>query len=98
MARSENANTTSTVEKNETVEELGIIVETTEEVVETDEQQENTSVKNGSGNVLVFNKSLINKSVVLPTRTITFNDKGLCEVTEVEAKRLLTIPGYSLKK
>lgn len=95
MARSANANATSTVEKNETVEDLEIL-EPAKEVVETDEQQENTS--NGSGSVLVFNKSLINKSVVLPTRTITFNDKGLCEVTEVEAKRLLSIPGYSLKK
>ena len=93
MAKSAKTNTTSTVEKNETVE-----VKTTQEVVETKQQQENTSVKNGSGNVLVFNESLINKSVVLPTRTIVFNDKGLCEVTEVEAKRLLTIPGYSLKK
>lgn len=93
MARPAKTNTTSTVEKNETVEVI-----TTQEVVETKQQEENTSVKNGSGNVLVFNKSLINKSVVLPTRTITFNDKGLCEVTEVEAKRLLSIPGYSLKK
>lgn len=34
------------------------------------------------------------KSVVLPTRTIQLDEKGCCEVTGIEAKRLLTIPGY----
>lgn len=34
------------------------------------------------------------KSIVLPTRTISLDEKGYCEVTGIEAKRLLTIPGY----
>ena len=34
------------------------------------------------------------KSIVLPTRTIQLDEKGCCEVTGIEAKRLLTIPGY----
>ena len=34
------------------------------------------------------------KSIVLPTRTISLDEKGCCEVTGIEAKRLLTIPGY----
>ena len=38
------------------------------------------------------------KELVLPTRTITLDDKGCCEVTGIEAKRLLTIPGYELSK
>lgn len=38
------------------------------------------------------------KELVLPTRTITLDDKGCCEVTGIEAKRLLTLPGYELSK
>lgn len=38
------------------------------------------------------------KEIVLPTRTIKLNEKGCCEVTGEEAKRLLTIPGYELSK
>jgi hypothetical protein len=34
------------------------------------------------------------KSIILPTRTISLDEKGCCEVTGIEAKRLLTIPGY----
>ena len=37
------------------------------------------------------------KSIVLPTRTIQLDEKGCCEVTGIEAKRLLTIPGYERK-
>lgn len=38
------------------------------------------------------------KSIILPTRTIELDEKGNCEVTGAEAKRLLTIPGYELAK
>ena len=37
-------------------------------------------------------------NIVLPTRTIALDEKGCCEVTGVEAERLLTIPGYELSK
>ena len=36
------------------------------------------------------------KSIILPTRTIELDENGDCEVTGLEAKRLLTIPGYEL--
>ena len=38
------------------------------------------------------------KSISLPTRIIQLDEKGCCEVTGIEAKRLLTIPGYELSK
>ena len=38
------------------------------------------------------------KEIVLPTRTIKLDEKGCCEVTGEEAKRLLSIPGYELAK
>jgi hypothetical protein len=38
------------------------------------------------------------KELVLPTRTITLDEKGCCEVTGIEAKRLLSLPGYELSK
>lgn len=41
--------------------------------------------------------SCAGKSITLPTRTITLDENGCCEVTGIEAKRLLTIPGYERK-
>ena len=43
-------------------------------------------------------ESLAGKSLILPTRTVEFDENGKCEVTKEEAERLLTIPGYELSK
>lgn len=38
------------------------------------------------------------KTIALPTRTVSLDESGCCEVTGAEANRLLTIPGYELSK
>ena len=38
------------------------------------------------------------KSIILPTRIVDLDENGKCEVTGIEANRLLTIPGYELAK
>ena len=47
--------------------------------------------------IVIICAAYAGKSVVLPTRTIQLDEKGCCEVTGIEAKRLLTIPGYERK-
>ncbi|WP_407432574.1 hypothetical protein, partial [Methanobrevibacter sp.] len=47
--------------------------------------------------IVIICAAYAGKSIVLPTRTIQLDEKGCCEVTGVEAKRLLTIPGYERK-
>ena len=59
------------------------------------EKAENKSIK---GNVVIKCVAYAGKSIVLPTRTISLDEKGCCEVTDEEATRLLTIPGYELAK
>ena len=47
--------------------------------------------------IVIICAAYAGKSIVLPTRTIQLDEKGCCEVTGIEAKRLLTIPGYERK-
>lgn len=95
------ADTASIVEeKNSTVE--------TETPVETKPETENKAEKNGKtakekpiaddAKVIIKCEAYAGKELVLPTRTITLDEKGCCEVTGIEAKRLLTLPGYELSK
>ena len=94
------ADTASIVEeKNSTVE--------TETPVETKPETENKAEKNGKtakekpiddAKVVIKCEAYAGKELVLPTRTITLDEKGCCEVTGIEAKRLLTLPGYELSK
>jgi hypothetical protein len=48
--------------------------------------------------VIIKCEAYAGKELVLPTRTITLDEKGCCEVTGIEAKRLLSLPGYELSK
>ena len=47
--------------------------------------------------IVIICAAYAGKSIVLPTRTIQLDEKGCCEVNGIEAKRLLTIPGYERK-
>lgn len=107
MARPKSTNTTSVVESEKTTE-----VEQTEkaaDVVETpaveetkkaekpeDKKAEEKPIKDDD-KIVIICAAYAGKSIVLPTRTIQLDEKGCCEVTGIEAKRLLTIPGYERK-
>lgn len=49
---------------------------------------------NDDDKIVIKCKAYAGMSIVLPTRTISLDENGCCEVTGIEAKRLLTIPGY----
>ena len=61
-----------------------------------DKKAEEKPIKDDDKIVIVC-AAYAGKSIVLPTRTIQLDEKGCCEVTGIEAKRLLTIPGYERK-
>ena len=48
--------------------------------------------------VIIKCEACAGKELVLPTRTKTLDEKGCCELTGIEAKRLLSLPGYELSK
>ena len=93
-----------------TTENNSVVAKTTESNVETesaiveDEDSEpvetpaETEVEekpiNDDEKIIIKCADYAGKSIVLPTRTIQLDEKGCCEVTGIEAKRLLTIPGY----
>ena len=103
-------NSTSIVdEKNSTVEitEKPVAEEKTdpEKVEKVEKPAEKDSATNKKPKEIDDNAKVIikciayaGKSIILPTRTIELDEKGNCEVTGAEAKRLLTIPGYELAK
>lgn len=107
MARPKSTNAAPVVEEEKTTE-----VEQTEkaaDVVETpaveetkpadkkaDKKAEEKPIKDDD-KIVICCAAYAGKSVVLPTRTIQLDEKGCCEVTGIEAKRLLTIPGYERK-
>lgn len=110
MARpkKDQANTTSVVEQTEKTTE----VEQTEkvaDVIETPAVEENKKAEKpedkkaeekpikDDDKIVIICAAYAGKSIVLPTRTIQLDEKGCCEVTGIEAKRLLTIPGYERK-
>ena len=107
MARTKSANTTSVVENEKAAEvaqtenaadvvETPAVEKTKKEDKPKDKKAEDKPIKDDDKVVIVC-AAYAGKSVVLPTRTIQLDEKGCCEVTGIEAKRLLTIPGYERK-
>ena len=102
--RKDQTNTTSVVEQTEktteveqtenaTTENNSVVVdETPAETPETKPVEEKPIEDDDK--VIIKCAAYAGKSIVLPTRTISLDEKGCCEVTGIEAKRLLTIPGY----
>ena len=98
------ADTASIIEgKNSTIEAENPVVEQPE----TDNKADKTGKKDkpakekpidDDAKVVIKCEAYAGKELVLPTRTITLDEKGCCEVTGIEAKRLLTLPGYELSK
>jgi hypothetical protein len=88
--------------ENATTENNSVVAD--EKPVETpetkpvDEKPEETTVEekpiDDDEKIVIKCAAYAGKSIVLPTRTIQLDEKGCCEVTGIEAKRLLTIPGY----
>ena len=100
-------NTTSVVEEEKAteVEKTETPVETeTKEVVEESKsaEKEDKTVEekpiDDNAKVVIKCAAYAGKSIVLPTRTIQLDEKGCCEFSGIEAKRLLSIPGYELSK
>lgn len=106
MARTKSTNAAPVVENEKTTE-----VEQTENVIADEKPVETSETKpaekakdkarekpiNDDDKIVIVCAAYAGKSVVLPTRTIQLDEKGCCEVTGIEAKRLLTIPGYERK-
>ena len=97
--------TTSVVEEEKTteVETTPVETETTEVVEESkSDKKEDKPVEekpiDNNAKVVIKCAAYAGKSIVLPTRTIQLDEKGCCEVSGSEAKRLLSIPGYELSK
>jgi hypothetical protein len=99
----ENEKTTEVEQtENATTENNSVVAD--EKPVETpetkpvDEKPEETTVEekpiDDDEKIVIKCAAYAGKSIVLPTRTIQLDEKGCCEVTGIEAKRLLTIPGY----
>lgn len=110
MARPKTAktDTASIVEEEKTTVETDKPVDTEvkpeEKAIETPVKEEKPEEKaekkqfKDDEKVVIKCAAYAGKNIVLPTRTITLDEKGYCEVTGIEATRLLTIPGYELKK
>lgn len=107
MANTKKTNSTSIVEpEKKTIEETTVEkpVEAQKEVVQDEPKpaevkKPSKTVKKEFGDddkVVIRCAAYAGKSIILPTRTIELDEKGNCEVTGLEAKRLLTIPGYEL--
>lgn len=107
MARPKSTNAAPVVENEKTTEveqtekaadviETPAVEETKKEDKPKDKKAEDKPIKDDDKVVIVC-AAYAGKSVVLPTRTIQLDEKGCCEVTGIEAKRLLTIPGYERK-
>ena len=106
MARPKSTNATPVVAKektteveqveNTTTEKTSVVEETKPVEKPADTKAKEKPIKDDDKIVIVC-AAYAGKSVVLPTRTIQLDEKGCCEVTGEEAKRLLTIPGYERK-
>ena len=93
--RKDQTNTTSVVEQTEKTTEVEQTENATTEnnSVVANEKPAEKPIKDDD-KVIIKCAAYAGKSIVLPTRTISLDEKGCCEVTGIEAKRLLTIPGY----
>lgn len=94
--------TASIVEEEKTTVETDKPIETKPESkaekIEKAEKPAKEKTISDDAKVIIKCETYAGKSLVLPTRTITLDEKGCCEVTGIEAKRLLTLPGYELSK
>ena len=74
--------------------------ETVQESEKNDKPETNKKPKVFGENekVVIKHEGLAGKKLSLPTRIVEFDENGKCEVTGIEANRLLTIPGYELAK
>lgn len=114
MARPKSNNTTSVVENEKAteveqteipaaaenaaaVEEKPVDTPENKPAAEKSAKEKPVNIKDDA-KVIIKCEGYAGMNIVLPTRTITLDEKGCCEVTGVEAKRLLTIPGYELSK
>lgn len=102
MARPKKSETETTpvveTEKTTEVEQTEKTVDVVETPAVEETEIEKAENKPINGNVVIKCMAYAGKSIVLPTRTISLDEKGCCEVTGEEATRLLTIPGYELAK
>ena len=105
--RKDQTNTTSVVEQTEktteveqtenaTTENNSVVVDETPEEKPEEKPVEEKPIDDDEKIVIKY-AAYAGKSIILPTRTIQLDEKGCCEVTGIEAKRLLTIPGYERK-
>ena len=96
-----NADTAPIVEEEKTTIEAEKPVESKPETEEKAEKNGKTAKEKpiaDDAKVIIKCDAYAGKELVLPTRTITLDEKGCCEVTGIEAKRLLSLPGYELSK
>ena len=98
MARPKSTNAAPVVENEKTTEVEQTENATTENnSVVADEKPVEEKPIDDDEKIVIKCAAYAGKSIVLPTRTIQLDEKGCCEVTGIEAKRLLTIPGYERK-
>lgn len=88
--------TVETVENTEVKEEVKSVENT--EKKETSKKGKKEEGFSETDTVVIKNTKYINKSVVGLNGLISFNGEGICSVNGIEAKRLLTIPGYTFVK
>lgn len=103
MAKKSQTNTTSVVEEEKATEVEETKIEkaaepkaAVSETKKSDKKAEEKPVKDDD-KIIIKCAAYAGKSIVLPTRTIQLDETGCCEVTGIEAKRLLSIPGYERK-
>ena len=94
MARPKKSETDTTSVVEETVQESE---KNDKPDTENDEKPADEKPIDDDAKIIIKCAAYAGKSIVLPTRTIQLDEKGCCEVTGIEAKRLLTIPGYERK-
>ena len=102
-ATTENNSVVAETTESNVETELAAVEETpADEDTEPVETPAETEVEEDSINddekIVIKCAAYAGKELVLPTRTITLDEKGCCEVTGIEAKRLLSLPGYELSK
>ena len=104
MARTkkEGTDTTSTIEeKNSVVETEKPVVTENQPVNEAADKEKDKAKEKpikDDDKIIIKCAAYAGKSIILPTRTIELDEKGCCEVTGIEARRLLSIPGYERTK
>lgn len=104
MARTkkEVTDTTSTIEEKNTIVETEKPVNTEGKPVDNANEPEKDKAKEkpikDEDKIIIKCAAYAGKSIILPTRTIELDEKGCCEVTGIEARRLLSIPGYERTK